>query len=107
MQKMPSEAMHGLIADAEWTMKNVKGVAALDAALVSAACAIEYHMIAGYETAIVWTKLLEEDEVADILEQTLEEENDANEELGDLAELKINEKALLEDFGEDGEEKGK
>ena len=46
------------------------------------------------------------DEIADLLEQTLEEEDDANEELGDLAELKINEKALPEGFGddEDGDE---
>jgi ferritin-like metal-binding protein YciE len=103
-QKSPSEAIRGLIADAESVWKNVKGAAAQDAALVGAACAIECHEIAGYETAIVWAKLLEKDEVADLLEQTLEEEDDFNEELGDLAELKINEKALPEGFEDEGEE---
>ena len=100
-QKVPSEAMKGLIADAEWISKNVKGVSAQDAAFVGAAIAIACHEAANYEIAITWAKLLEKDEIADLLEQTLEEEEDVHEELGDLAELKINEKALPEGFDED------
>jgi ferritin-like metal-binding protein YciE len=107
-QKAPSEAIRGLVADAEWIAKNIRGAAAQDAALVPAVCAIERHKAAVYEAAIVWAKLLEKDEAADLLEQTLEEEGDVDEELGDLAELKIYEKALPEDFDleDDDEEEG-
>jgi ferritin-like metal-binding protein YciE len=108
-QKLSSASIRGLVADAEWVMKNVKSAASQDAALISAASAVEYCEIANYETAIIWAKFLEKDEVA--LEETLEEEDNANEKLGDLAEMKINEKAMPAGFvkseDRDVEEDGK
>jgi ferritin-like metal-binding protein YciE len=95
-QKVSSHGIHGLLVDVEETMKNVKIPHLLDAALVAAVSAIERYKMVSYESAIVWAKLLEKDKMADLLEQTLDEECDIYEELDDIAELKIYERALPE-----------
>jgi ferritin-like metal-binding protein YciE len=93
VKKLQGDAIRGLISDAQWVIKNVKGGEALDANLIAAAQYVEHYEMAGYSSALAWAKLMDHDKVADLLKKTLQEEEDTNKELTDLAELKINEEA--------------
>jgi ferritin-like metal-binding protein YciE len=104
-QKLPDAMIRALATDVAWLVKNVKHPETLDAGLLAAARAGLHHEIASFDSAIGWAKLLEEDDVADVLEETLDEDEEADEELADLAESTINEAALPEhDDSEDDEE---
>lgn len=87
------EGIRGIAEDGSWVLKNVKDDAARDAALIGAAQYAEHYEMAGYGTAIEWARIMEHDEVADLLEQTLVEEEAANQKLTALAESGINEEA--------------
>lgn len=110
-KKLKVEAIRGLIDDAEWLMKNVSGATALDAALDGAAAHVEHYEIAGYGTAIEWARLLGLDSAADLLEETLEEEQEAADALASLAASKLDQEALgsdenTEEDREDGSDVG-
>jgi ferritin-like metal-binding protein YciE len=90
---MKVEAIRGLVADAEWAMKNVEGERALDAALISAARAVEHYEMAGYKTAAEWAMRIGQTEAEDFLRETLEEEEETERILNDLATSEINELA--------------
>ncbi|MBX4209449.1 DUF892 family protein, partial [Candidatus Parcubacteria bacterium] len=49
----------------------------------------------GYLSLIAWAELLGEDDAAELLEATLEEERDADMALNEAAETKLDQKALL------------
>lgn len=87
------EATQGLIKEGEQLMKEVEQGPVLDAALISAAQKVEHYEIATYGTLITWAQQLGFDEVADLLEETLDEEKATDEKLSDLAEDHINEEA--------------
>ncbi|MFY9559349.1 MAG: ferritin-like domain-containing protein [Terriglobales bacterium] len=57
-----------------------------DAAIIAAAQRVEHYEMAGYGTARTYATLLGHDEAASLLEQTLEEEKEADERLSGLAE---------------------
>src|SRR5262249_8342746 len=57
-----------------------------DAAIISAVQRVEHYEIAGYGCVKTWARLLGEDEVARLLEQTLEEEKEADQTLSQIAE---------------------
>ena len=101
-QKLPSAAVRGLLEDADWVTKNILGAAAIDAALVAALQAIQHYKLALYGAAFEWAKLLELQEVIDILEETIHDTDEGLEILDELAGSKINEAALGEDAGDDG-----
>ena len=84
------EAIEGLTKEAEELMKEYKGSIALDAALVDAAQKVEHYEIATYGSMIAWARQLGEDKLADLLEETLEEEKGCNEKLTELAESGLN-----------------
>jgi ferritin-like metal-binding protein YciE len=67
-----------------------------DAAIISAAQKIEHYEIASYGTLCAFAKVLGLEEVADLLEQTLEEEKEADSKLTDVAESSVNFEALAE-----------
>jgi ferritin-like metal-binding protein YciE len=67
--------------------------AAIDAALIGAAQKVEHYEIATYGTVCAWAKVLQEDEAADLLAETLAEEKATDEELTELAERLINPEA--------------
>ena len=91
------EAMDGLITEAEELMKEVKDEVVRDAAIISAAQKVEHYEIASYGTLCAFAKTLGEDEIAGILEQTLNEEKQADETLTTVAESSINLEAANED----------
>lgn len=83
-EKLETEAIRGLVKDAEWLMKNVEEGDALDAALIGAAHAVEHYEMAKYMGAQEWAEMLGDEGVASLLEETFEEEQQASEKLTEL-----------------------
>jgi ferritin-like metal-binding protein YciE len=92
--KIKVEGIRGIIADAEWVMKNVSGPMALDANLIAAAQYIEHYEMAGYASAAEWAKTIGALDVADLLITTLEEEKAASQKLERLATSGINDRVV-------------
>src|SRR5262245_8081008 len=61
-----------------------------DAAIIGAAQRVEHYEIAAYGTAIAHARLLELDDIASLLHETLEEEKAADEKLTEIAESVVN-----------------
>ena len=87
------EGMKGIIKEGESIVKDGKKGHALDAALIGAAQRVEHYEIAAYGTAVAHAEELGHKDVAKKLQKTLDEESKANEQLTDLAENTINQKA--------------
>lgn len=74
-------AMLGLIEEGAEAI-NAKGPAAVrDAALIGAAQRVEHYEIAGYGTARAFAQTLGEKQVAELLRETLDEEDESNKKL--------------------------
>ena len=95
-KKLRSESIRGLILDADWVIKNVNGDTALDANLIAAAQSVEHYEIAGYSGAHTWATELGHTEIADLLQETLDEETAAEAKLTELAASRIDHMALPE-----------
>lgn len=80
------KAMQGLIAEGEEVLKEEATESVRDAALIAAAQKVEHYEIAGYGTARTFAELLSQDEVADILQETLDEEGETDKRLTAIAE---------------------
>lgn len=91
---MKSEAIRGIIEDASWVMNTINGEEVRDANLVAAAQYVEHYEIAGYGSALAWAEIMGHTEVADLLQQTLTEEEETDRKLSELAESKINDRAM-------------
>ncbi len=87
---VPCPAIDGILKEANEVAGDVEDKDVLDAALLMAAQAVEHYEITRYGTLIAWAHQLGRDDVADLLEQTLDEEKDADDKLTDLAERGIN-----------------
>jgi ferritin-like metal-binding protein YciE len=88
------EGMKGLLKEGEQMLKMKGEPEAKDAGLIAAAQRVEHYEIAGYGTVRTYAELLGRDEHARLLERTLQEEEEADELLTQLAESHINEEAL-------------
>jgi len=89
------KAMEGLIEEGKETMQEDMEAEVMDAALIAAAQRIEHYEIAGYGTVRTYAQLLGEDKQAKLLQQTLNEEGDADKKLTQLAESSINVEAAV------------
>jgi ferritin-like metal-binding protein YciE len=92
------KAMQGLVEEGS-ELIDEKGDAdptVLDAGLIAAAQRVEHYEMAGYGCVRTFANLLGEDEVAALLQQTLDEEGEADKKLTELAETVINVEALEE-----------
>jgi ferritin-like metal-binding protein YciE len=87
------EAIEGLIAEGEEVMDEAQNAEVMDAGLIAAGQAVEHYEIARYGTLRAWAEQLGMPEVADLMEQTLKEEKNADDLLNKLAMGKINRKA--------------
>jgi ferritin-like metal-binding protein YciE len=58
--------------------------------LIAAAQKVEHYEIASYGSLVSWGRLLGEEDAADVLEETLDEEKATDEKLTSLAESIIN-----------------
>lgn len=77
--------MEGLVKEGSKTMQEEYGDAAMDAAIIGAAQRVEHYEIAGYGTVRALAELLGDSEQVSLIEQTLEEEKQADENLTLLA----------------------
>lgn len=84
-EKEESQAIRGLVKDSEWLVKNVEEGDALDVALIAAARSVEHFEMAKYVAAQEWAEMLGDEGVSALLEETFEEEENAEEKLGELA----------------------
>jgi ferritin-like metal-binding protein YciE len=89
-------AIDGILEEGDEIAKEYKGAAALDAGLVAAAQAVEHYEIARYGTLITWAELLGKTDAAEILKETLAEEEATDEALSQLGESGVNERAMRE-----------
>lgn len=87
------EAIEGLIREAEEVMGEIADEQTLDAAIISSAQTVEHYEIARYGTLACWAAEIGNSEVAELLEQTLEEEKAADEKLSEIAEDAVNQRA--------------
>ena len=87
-------AIDGILEEGEEMLDEFKGQPALDAALVSAAQAVEHHEIARYGTLRRWAETLGMQDAAKLLSATLDEESATDEALSALAETDANQRAL-------------
>jgi len=78
--------MEGLVKEGSETMQEDYSGAVMDAALIGAAQRVEHYEIAGYGTVRAFAELLSESEHVSLIEETLEEEKQADEKLTQLAE---------------------
>ena len=90
------KAMQGIVKEGEELISEDQG----DAALICAAQKVEHYEIASYGSLESWARLLGEEEAADLLEETLDEERDTDEKLTQVAESAIN----VEESQEESEE---
>ena len=84
------EAMAGLVKEAEEIMEDTEEGVVRDAGIISAGQKVEHYEIATYGTLCAFAKTLGEDEVASLLQQTLDEEKEADQKLTEIAESSIN-----------------
>ncbi len=82
--------MEGLIKEAQELMKEKPDPDVLDAGLISKAQHVEHYEIAGYGTVRTWAERLGHDEHANLLQETLNEEEETDRLLTELAENTIN-----------------
>ncbi len=76
--------MKGLIAEGSETMQEDFSEPLLDSAIICAAQKVEHYEIAGYGTVTAWARVLGLEDVAELLEQTLEEEKAADAKLTEV-----------------------
>jgi ferritin-like metal-binding protein YciE len=86
-------AIDGIIEEADDIAGEVADKDVLDAALIAAAQAVEHYEITRYGTLVAWTQTLGRNDLAKVLERTLDEEKATDKKLTVLAERKINKKA--------------
>ena len=84
--------MEGLVKEGAEAMGEDYGDDVKDAAIIGASQRVEHYEMAGYGTVRAFAELLGESEHVSLLEQTLQEEKQADEKLTQLAE-RINQKA--------------
>ena len=95
------KGMEGVLKEGSDLVKDVDNEDVRDAAIIAAAQRVEHYEMAGYGTARTYATLLGFDDAASALEETLEEEKEADEKLSSLAK-ELNVEAL--DAAEGGEQ---
>jgi ferritin-like metal-binding protein YciE len=84
------EAMKGLIREGEVLVKAEGDPDVRDAGLIGAGQRVEHYEIAGYGIARSLARRLGENQVAETLQQTLNEEAEADKKLTSIAESQVN-----------------
>lgn len=87
------KGMKGLIDEGAELLEKDGDPAVIDAGIIAAAQRVEHYEIAGYGTAYTFADRLGHDEAAGLLEESLEEEEEADETLSEIAERNMNREA--------------
>lgn len=88
------EAMNGLINEAKSFISEEAEPMVRDAGIIADAQRVEHYEISAYGTALQFAKALGHSVAIDKLQQTLNEEKDADQKLNSIAENNINQQAL-------------
>ncbi|GAB2524832.1 YciE/YciF ferroxidase family protein [Spirosoma aerophilum] len=89
-------AMQGLIEEAQDLLSQLEDGPLADAAIIGAAQKMEHYEIASYGTARTLAQQAGQDQVADLLETTLQEEKSTDDKLTGIATSSVNQKAAQE-----------
>ena len=84
------KGMEGLIEENKELLEEDAEPEVLDAGLIVGLQKIEHYEIAGYGSAVTFAKLLGDEESAQLLAQTLDEEERTDKKLSEIAESSIN-----------------
>ena len=99
MDKSPKgktcKGMKGLLEEGAETIEEEGEESVIDAALIAAAQRVEHYEIAAYGTARAFANMLGEDDAAELLQETLEEEGETDKRLTELAEEIVNVEATV------------
>jgi ferritin-like metal-binding protein YciE len=88
------KAMEGLLEEGKTAIEEPMDEEVRDAAIIAAAQRVEHYEIAGYGCARTFAQHLGLQDVADLLQQTLDEEKAADEKLTQIAMAGVNEAAV-------------
>ena len=84
------KGMEGLLEEGKEMMEEDAEDEVRDAGLISAAQRVEHYEMAGYGCARTYAEMIGDEEGAELLQQTLDEESATNQKLTDLAQSVIN-----------------
>lgn len=87
-------AIDGIIEEADDISGDVGDKNVLDAALIAAAQAVEHYEITRYGTLVAWAQQLGDNESANLLKQTLGEEEATDKKLTEMAQQRVNPTAV-------------
>lgn len=84
------DAIEGILKEAKSVMDEIEDAEAMDAGMIAAAQAVEHYEITRYGTIVAWAKQLGHDRVAQLAQENLDQEVEADAKLSDLAEGSLN-----------------
>jgi len=87
------DGMAGILKEGKTVMDENFDDTTMDACLIASAQRVEHYEMAAYGTLVAWARSMAHTEVADLLEETLNEEKSADSTLSALARAGINTKA--------------
>jgi ferritin-like metal-binding protein YciE len=87
------DGIAGLLEEGKAVMEEDFDDTAMDACLIGAGQRVEHYEMAAYGTLVAWARAMGHDEVADLLQENLDEEKAADEKLSAIAEGGINQEA--------------
>ena len=93
--------MAGIVEEGSEKLQEDMEDSVLDACLIASAQKVEHYEISAYGTAIAWAEAIGLTEVAQILNESLEEEKAADQKLSALAESGINQAATAGESADD------
>ncbi len=87
------DGIAGIIEEGKSAMEEDFDEAAMDACLIGSGQRAEHYEMAAYGTLIAWAKAMGHNEAAELLQETLDEEEAADEKLSSIAEGGVNDEA--------------
>lgn len=88
------DAIEGILAEGDEIAEEYKDSAALDAGLLAAAQAVEHYEITRYGTLKRWAEVMGLKDAVKLLDKTLQEESQTDDDLTAIADAAINAEAL-------------
>ncbi|MEN5051314.1 YciE/YciF ferroxidase family protein [Brevundimonas naejangsanensis] len=88
------DAIEGILAEGDEIAEEYKDTAALDAGLLAAAQAVEHYEITRYGTLKRWAQVMGLKDAVKLLDETLQEESQTDEDLTAIADSAVNAEAL-------------
>ena len=98
------DGVAGIIEEGKSIMEEDFEDATMDACLIAAGQRVEHYEMAAYGTLVAWAEAMGHAEVAELLQQTLDEEKAADEKLSAIAGSGLNQAAADASGGEDVDE---